>query len=234
MSNANNIFSFSKTGIASAVAVLFHLIGLIGILFFDRQYFTSLSAMNLLLMFVLIIITQKQFNFRFVIFILICIAVGMIAEIIGVNTGLLFGDYQYGDVLGPKLMGVPLMIGINWFVLVYCSGISIHTLINKMIRTADMEIVASGGLIKTLSIIIDGALLAVFFDWIMEPVAVKLGFWHWAGAGHIPFYNYVCWFMISMLLLLIFRWMPFEKTNKFAVHLLLIQMMFFLILRTLL
>ena len=83
-----------------------------------------------------------------------------------------------------------------------------------------------------MSVIVDGATLAVVFDWLMEPVAVKLGFWTWGGDGSIPLYNYICWLVISMLLLTIFHFCKFNKENKFAVNLLLIQALFFLILRT--
>ena len=83
-----------------------------------------------------------------------------------------------------------------------------------------------------LSIMVDGATLAVLFDWLMEPAAVKLGYWKWLGNGEIPLYNYMCWFVISMLLLFVFHKLQFNKQNKFAVNLLLIQAMFFLLLRT--
>lgn len=86
--------------------------------------------------------------------------------------------------------------------------------------------------IKAFSIVMDGATLAVVFDWLIEPVAVKLGYWTWLGNGQIPMFNYISWFVISMLLLLIFHVLPFQKQNKFAVNLLLIQAMFFLLLRT--
>jgi putative membrane protein len=89
-------------------------------------------------------------------------------------------------------------------------------------------------LLKLLSIVVDGATLAVLFDWLMEPVAIKLGFWSWGGDGSIPYFNYACWFIASLLLLYIFHQLNFEKRNKFALHLLMIQVMFFLILRTLL
>ena len=81
------------------------------------------------------------------------------------------------------------------------------------------------------SLVIDGALLATFFDWIMEPVAMKLGFWQWRN-NDITFYNYFCWFMISALLLLLFRRFSFARPNHFAVHLFIIQALFFLTLRT--
>jgi putative membrane protein len=82
------------------------------------------------------------------------------------------------------------------------------------------------------AIVIDGALLATFFDWVMEPIAVKLGYWQWLGDGSIPLLNYLSWFGISALLMLLFRLLSFPKQNQFAVNLLLIQFMFFLILRT--
>ena len=83
-----------------------------------------------------------------------------------------------------------------------------------------------------MSLIADGATLAVLFDWLIEPVAVKLGYWQWNGDGSIPLYNYICWVTISVLLLGIFHYLKFNKRNKFAINLLLIQMMFFLLLRT--
>jgi putative membrane protein len=85
--------------------------------------------------------------------------------------------------------------------------------------------------VQKISFIIDASLLAVFFDWIIEPVAGKLGFWQWEN-GNIPFYNYVCWLIISAFLLALFQRLPFNKRNIFAVHLLIIQLLFFLVLRT--
>ncbi len=38
----------------------------------------------------------------------------MLSEIIGVNSALLFGDYSYGSVLGLKIGGVPVLIGVTW------------------------------------------------------------------------------------------------------------------------
>ena len=70
----------------------------------------------------------------------------------------------------------------------------------------------------------------LFFDWLMEPVAVKLGYWQWIN-GEIPFFNYVSWFIISIILLSVFQHSKFSKHNKFAVNLLLIQLMFFLLLK---
>ena len=50
-------------------------------------------------------------------YILFAFVIGLVTEIIGVNTGLLFGTYSYSSILGPKLFNVPLIIGLNWVML---------------------------------------------------------------------------------------------------------------------
>jgi putative membrane protein len=223
---------FTKFEIATAIAVLFHSIGLIGLLFFDKSFFLAATPFNLLLSFALLIWTQTEKNVHFLIFLATCFILGIVVEIIGVNTGVLFGDYIYGKVLGPEVKKVPVLIGVNWFLIIYCCGISIHTLLMKAIQRIAADSGKTPMAMKALSVIIDGATLAVFFDWLIEPVAVKLGYWAWNGDGAIPMFNYICWFVISLLLLAVFHFAKFNKQNKFAVNLLLIQGMFFLLLRT--
>lgn len=221
---------FTKYQVATAVAILFHVIGFTGIVFFKSNFILQSTPVNLLLMFGLLIWTQKEKNYPFWLFLITTIVIGIIVEIIGVNTKLLFGDYSYGTVLGFKIKNVPLIIGVNWFIIIYCCGISIHTLLIKAIDKIAVDTATPPMTLKALSVIVDGATLAVFFDWLIEPVAVKLGYWTWAG--EIPFYNYLCWFIVSLALLSVFQFLKFSKQNKFAVHLLMIQVMFFLLLRT--
>lgn len=227
-------YEISKNTLATGIAVFFHLIGLLGILVSsNKSFFIAATPYNLLLSLLLIIWTQKDKNYFFYGFLLLVVSLGIIAEIVGVNTGILFGDYSYGSVLGLKIRQVPIIIGVNWFILIYCCGISIHTLLMKAIAKIAEQSGKPPLALKALSVIIDGATIAVFFDWVMEPVAVDLGFWKW-DSGEIPFYNYLCWFIVSLILLTIFHFSKFNKQNKFAINLLLIQFMFFLLLRTLL
>jgi bisanhydrobacterioruberin hydratase len=221
---------FSRYQIATAIAVLFHAIGFVGIVFFKDSFILQATPINLLLMFGLLIWTQSEKNTSFWIFVVITAAIGIAVEVIGVNTKLLFGDYSYGNVLGPKVKNVPFIIGINWVITIYCCGVSVHTLLVKAIDKVSTETSTPPMALKAVSVIVDGATLAVFFDWLMEPVAVQLGYWKWAD--EIPFYNYLCWFIVAMALLAVFHVLKFNKQNKFAVHLLMIQVMFFLLLRT--
>lgn len=227
-----NSFLYSKQRMAVAIAIVFHIIGLVGILFFNASFFASLTFFNLLLSALLLIWTQEEKNSSFFIFVLVSYVVGFMVEYLGVNYSVLFGRYEYGSVLGPKFKNIPIIIGINWFIIMYCCGVSVQLVLNHIwnkIRYAGMPLRDDVGFV---SVILDGALLAVFFDWVMEPVAIKLLFWKWLGDGSIPMFNYVCWFLVSCLLLVVFRLLAFKKNNHFALHLLLIQLMFFLILRT--
>lgn len=218
--------------LALFIALLFHIAGAIGILFTPyKNWFVQNTPVNLLVMAGLLIITQKQKKIYFFIFLVITFLVGFVVEYSGANTGLIFGHYSYGDILGTKVLGVPLIIGVNWFIVMYCAGVATQFYENRMLRRIHEKGIAINPNVQKISFIIDASLLAVFFDWIIEPVAGKLGFWTWEG-GDIPFYNYVCWLIISALLLALFQRLPFNKRNIFAVHLLIIQGLFFLVLRT--
>ena len=223
---------FSKNNIAIFIALLFHVSGIIGILFTPyKNWFIANTPLNLVLMLVLLIWVQPRKNLSFFLFIAIAFLVGMGTEMIGVNTGKLFGHYQYGTIMGSKLNGVPYLIGINWFIVVFSSGIIIHTFNNWV----EEKYIAAGiqmrPILKTLSFIFDGALLATIFDYNIEPVAIHLNFWQWQN-NNVPMYNFICWFVISGALLAIFRWLKFDKRNHFAIHLFIIQFLFFIALQT--
>ncbi|MFX9038840.1 carotenoid biosynthesis protein, partial [Acinetobacter baumannii] len=65
-----------------------------------KQWFIDLTPLNLSLMFLLLLINQKKINVQFILFLCIAVLTGLMAEIIGVQTHFLFGNYAYGSVLG--------------------------------------------------------------------------------------------------------------------------------------
>ena len=220
----------NKKNTATFLAILFHLSGLIGILFTPyKDWFIHNTPLNLCLMTVLLIWCQEKKNSGFFLFLLTAFVTGMGTEMIGVHTGKLFGNYVYGNVLGAKINGVPWLIGLNWFVVIFSSA-AIMEQVHDWLRKKKEGDTLLPPRIAALSLVVDGALLATFFDWVMEPVAMKLGFWQWQN-GEVPVYNYTCWFFISLVLLLVMRWFRFSKANHFAVHLFSIQLLFFLLLR---
>ena len=227
----------SRQKIATFIALAFYISGFIGIAIFKSPFFIALTPLNLLVSAALICWTQESINPAFFFFFLFSYAAGFIAEYIGINTGLLFGNYTYGTALGPKWKEVPLIIGLQWSVSLYCIGIALRMLHKKltgMRQSLDTDLVKqkqadrTWNLLSFFSTVIDGALLAVLLDWVNEPVALKLGYWQWLE-GEVPFSNYISCGLISLLILTIFEFLPFKHQNPFAVNLLLIQFMFFLL-----
>lgn len=224
---------YSKVQIATAVAILFHVIGIAGIAYSGRpDFFISTTPFHLLLMSALIFYTQNKINKSFLIGMISCVVLGFVAEWIGVHTGYLFGSYSYGKGLGLKWMGIPLLIGINWWMIIYGSASTMELLWRKIAGNA--EDLKSSTRLKIISFLVDGAALATLFDWVMEPVAIRLGYWSWHGLVLPPGYNYLCWFLLSNLMLFIVRKSVQENPNRFAMHLLMIQLTYFSLLRILL
>lgn len=137
-------------------------------------------------------------------------ALSFLAEVVGVNTGLLFGCYRYGSALGGHLLGVPPVIGIAWFFVVFSS---FH--LASALRLGGWQRIAAT------------AFFTLLFDFVMEPGALRVGFWAWETVT-IPLLNYFCWGAFGAL----FAWMLEEKAHafhfsSFALHLLAAQFFFF-------
>ena len=112
---------------------------------------------------------------------------GFIAELIGLHTGLVFGDYHYSASLGPQAFGVPLSIATAWGVLLVCAcSHAVHP--NRFIAAAA------------------GAAWMVTADLLIDPLASgPLEYWQWPGGGPyfgVPLLNFLGWFVVSYLLLL--------------------------------
>lgn len=209
------------------IAIIFHFVGLIGIFFTPyREWFIASTPSILILMFLLLINSQHKLVKKFLLFFLITFLVGMITEIIGVNTGFLFGHYQYGSVLGPKLFGVPIMIGFNWFIIVFSADSFLNQSIESIKNKYNFNCLKK---YIPFILIVGGATITTCFDIILEPAAIKLKFWTWDN-GVIPLFNYLCWFLISAFLLVIKLFFKINFINKFATSLFIIQVIFFLIL----
>ncbi|WPV00132.1 carotenoid biosynthesis protein [Mucilaginibacter sp. cycad4] len=204
----------AKNRICIIVIFLFHLVGLTGFIIPSLTVlFIALVPWHLLLMLAVIIYSYDSMNGRFLLFAVITFIAGFMAEYIGVHTGLIFGHYEYGGTLGTKLFEIPLMIGVNWFLLIYAAGV---TLQRSRLKSA---------LVRILS----GAMILTLLDVLIEPIAIQFDYWHWLDAG-VPFKNYVCWFVLSALLLFIFEQFKFKRQSIAAPALLIAQFVFFAVL----
>ena len=202
----------NRTLFCSLIIVLFHLVGLYGFLSPGLEdLFIKLVPFHLLLMLLLMVLTVNDRSADLIKFVARIYFAGFFIEVIGVNTGQIFGNYTYGSALGIKLWSTPLLIGVNWLILVYCAGVFLQQFNFK-----------SRWLFSAL-----GAAILLGMDFLIEPVAIRFDYWSWLG-GRIPLQNYLGWYIFSYILFLFFSGLNFRKENSAAIVLLFTQFCFFL------
>lgn len=143
-------------------------------------------------------------------FIAIALATWII-EAAGVSTGKIFGDYTYGTGLGIKLAGTPLLIGINWLFLAYCTAIIGQSLVKGKVER-----------------IVISSVLMVAYDFAMELVAPFLGMWLFSS-GTAPLKNYLAWFAIALMIHSALDWSGIRFRNNIAPSVFIVQLFFFLL-----
>ena len=189
----------------------FQICGLIGVLFISRDLTLSLTPQNLLVTTFSIFFIYKD-KIKMLRFFIFAFSIGFLVEVIGVNYGIIFGNYTYGTVLGFKVLNVPLMIGVNWFFLsIACGGIS--------------DMIFS----RLLTRIFFASFLMVLLDLLIEPLAPVLNFWEFEGVV-APIKNYIGWFITSFVIQLIYQKMKINFSPLFSVLIYLTQMGFFILL----
>lgn len=110
------------------------------------------------------------------------------AEAAGVATGAVFGEYVYGPTLGWQALDVPLIIAFNWVLVV-----------NGAVCVAGRIVPPRADAGRRIALPLLAGAIAAAFDFLMEPVAIRLDYWTWAGGG-IPLQNYAAWFVLAAVL----------------------------------
>lgn len=202
-------FRLSSLQIAVVVVVVTHLVGAVGYLSPWSEWFLLITPLHLLLSSSLLVWHQADKPKIFWWLIAGLIAAGYFVEVAGINTGVIFGEYEYHTTLGPKIWGTPPIIGINWMMLI----LGIGSLINHLKAPV---------LIRAML----GALAMVALDMLIEPVAMKYEFWDWAKST-VPTHNYLGWLITAFILFIGYYLAPFQKRNPLAFTLILMQFVFF-------
>lgn len=149
----------------------------------------------------------------FIIWFLVTYIFTFFSEYVGVKTGLIFGAYEYSSVLGFSLGDVPLIIGFNW-VLVVAGSIYLASLITK---NSSIRVPLAG-------------ILAVLFDYFLEPVAIALDYWTWADVA-VPMQNYIAWFLIASAAAYFYGRLVEKKTDMVFGYYFGLQLIFFIALQ---
>lgn len=168
---------------ASFVLVLFYLVGIAGLSFpATFHLFQRLIPLALLLSAaILVIFHPSGVDKKTVVVFTVIYISGFLVEMAGVATGIIFGDYRYGEGLGFKIAGTPVIIGLNWLLLVYTtSGIT------EALR------------LRPIPAILASSAAMLLYDFILEQVAAPLDMWYWSS-GNAPVRNYLAWFVIALV-----------------------------------
>ena len=200
----------STSKVSVFVIWLFHVCGMIGISYGNKDLFLSFTPVNLIISFFLLFVNQIQITQREILSVFTIFLIGMICEILGVNYGYIFGDYVYLDNLGTKVFGVPILIGINWIILTFITGSISSYIFKKNLKFS----------------ILTGAIFMILLDLIIEPVAPLLGFWIF-DLPSVPLQNYVGWFLIGLATQFVYQKFVVIKEIPFSTNLLLANIVFF-------
>jgi putative membrane protein len=192
-----------------------YILGGIAIKYLGFEEFMDLSWLSLLTSTSLLVYynikEQKNKSILFALGI-ICV-LGILVEIIGVVTGWPFGQYEYGGALGWSIMDVPIVIGLNWFLVIFGANAVAHL------------ITGSSMIVR----VILTALIAVFLDYLIEPVAIAYDMWFWELAG-IPWSNYLAWGVIALIFAFVIEFFMKDSRRSLGIELYLFLTIFFFIL----
>ncbi|MFZ4635217.1 MAG: carotenoid biosynthesis protein [Saprospiraceae bacterium] len=218
MTDTNDLQSESRADrlrLSRFLLVSSYAAGFIGMGIFHIDIFRQLTPFNLLLSFGILMWNHEPRNRAWLGYVVVAWLIGYVVEVVGVATGLLFGQYAYGSVLGWKVLETPLLIGINWAMTIYlCCDVA-----NRLIPAQT----------KLLYRLLWCALLPVALDVLIEPVAIDTGMWHWYGQMP-PLQNYIGWYVLSFCLCLLYqKSIGSQHRNPVALLLLVLQFAFFLL-----
>jgi uncharacterized membrane protein len=120
---------------------------------------------------------------------------GFAVEAVGVATGFPFGEYSYSDALGPRLLGVPLVIPLAWTWMAWPSWLVAGHLVAPSEQRIALRIAVAG-------------LALASWDLFLDPQMVAEGYWVWRdprpslpGVPDVPLANYLSWLVVAVALM---------------------------------
>ncbi|MEV6926967.1 carotenoid biosynthesis protein [Dactylosporangium sp. NPDC051485] len=120
---------------------------------------------------------------------------GLAVEAAGRSTGYPFGDYDYTGALGPRLLGVPLVIPLAWTWMAWPAWVAAARLTTRPVAR----------------VAVAGAGLAAW-DLFLDPQMVSQRYWLWhttslalPGVADIPLTNYLGWLGVAVALMALLR-----------------------------
>jgi len=198
-----------KINVYIGLVWLFAISGILGIISTASNWFLGLTPLYLFLNFLIILLCLKDQKIRILKGISVPFILGFITEVLGVNFGLIYGSYTYGENLGLKIFEVPLIICINWSLLTIVSAdVGKFITRNKGLR------------------ILSGALLMILLDFLIEISAPRFDFWVFKD-GIVPLSNYFGWFLVASISHWWYQSFKINTNSKISYHIITCLFLFF-------
>ncbi|TPV33912.1 carotenoid biosynthesis protein [Paucihalobacter ruber] len=188
---------------------LFTISGIIGISSPNAEWFLSLTPLNLLLTFTIMFVNIQEINLKVFAALSIPFFLGFVTEALGVNFGLVYGNYTYGNNLGFKVFGVPLLICINWAVLTAITADIAKQFFKNIWVSA-----------------FTGAALMTGLDVIIEVSAPRFDYWEFEN-GIVPLQNYLGWLGTAFLAHLAYQKFNIKTNRTLSRHIYISILVFF-------
>jgi uncharacterized membrane protein len=117
-------------------------------------------------------------------------ALGFTVEVLGVHTGVPFGQYSYEPSLGFRVLGVPLLVGLAWIMMSWPAALVARRLVRGRIPR-----------------VLVGAWALACWDLFLDPQMVDAGHWRWTnprphlpGVDTVPLTNLAGWLLVSLVI----------------------------------
>jgi putative membrane protein len=188
---------------------LFHISAIIGISLGYQDWFAQKTWLNLIILNLSLFLIFPIYQPKNALAYMSIAALGFLVELLGVNYGWFFGDYQYGDNLGLKIAGTPLLIGLNWAMLVLVTGQIARSFLPKKW----MQVSFASGLMLLL-------------DMLMEKVAPVFDFWAFESEN-VPLSNFIAWFVFALIFQFIVHALNSKGNIRVSYHIYIVQFLFF-------
>ena len=114
---------------------------------------------------------------------------GLVAEAVGVRTGIPFGDYSYTGTLGPEVLDVPVVVPMAWTMMAYPLLLAARRLTRRFVAPV-------------------GGFGLAAWDVFLDPQMVDDGRWRWAdptpglpGIDGVPLTNFAGWLLVGVAMM---------------------------------
>jgi uncharacterized membrane protein len=144
-------------------------------------------------------------------FFIITSVVGFLAEVLGTSSGFPFGKYAYdiyagSSYLGPEVLGVPEVVPLIWFVIVYICFSQTFGYSRSKDYDSSESFQRSSNFSRSFLMIALTAFGAMAWDVVVDPMFTSYGYWSWSVDNPgpklygVPLTNFAGWFAVSFLM----------------------------------